>query len=249
MALNPKVKNEITLRRVLESLEIISERLKLSTNKTNSLKMKSLDRQVIRILLYETKKQHIKTISLIRFLKECLHLWKWRNSNQESTHRSTLQISFRPKILISALDQQRQITEIERIKINEILEDLIIQDFQLIHHSFQKHWRECLEGQQLLRMLNNLRKRHQFKVDNEEIQLKENEQAQRKETQFQLLKNQSFHQRTNFFNQRNYHMVVQMLNKSQIFSQEKQLKQKFTLEMLITVSQEDSQDQMESVTY
>lgn len=44
-------------------------------------------------------------------------------------------------------------------------------------------------------------------------------------------------------------MVVQMLNKSQIFSQEKQLKQKFTLEMLITVSQEDSQDQMESVTY
>lgn len=40
-----------------------------------------------------------------------------------------------------------------------------------------------------------------------------------------------------------------MLNKSQIFSQEKQLKQKFTLEMLITVSQEDSQDQMESVTY
>lgn len=51
MALNPKVKNEITLRRVLESLEIISERLKLSTNKTNLLKMKSLDRQVIRILL------------------------------------------------------------------------------------------------------------------------------------------------------------------------------------------------------
>lgn len=139
MALNPKVKNEITLRRVLESLEIISERLKLSTNKTNSLKMKSLDRQVIRILLYETKKQHIKTISLIRFLKVCLHLWKWRNSNQESTHRSTLQISFRPKTSISALDQQRQITEIERIKINEILEDLIIQDFQLIHHSFQKH--------------------------------------------------------------------------------------------------------------
>lgn len=44
-------------------------------------------------------------------------------------------------------------------------------------------------------------------------------------------------------------MVVQMLNKSQIFSREKQLKQKFILEMLITVSQEDSQDQMESVTY
>lgn len=106
-----------------------------------------------------------------------------------------------------------------------------------------------MEGQQLLRMLNNLRKRHQFKVDNEEIQLKENEQAQRRETQFQLLKNQSFHQRTNFSNQRNYHMVVQMLNKSQIFSREKQLKQKSILEMLITVSQEDSQDQMESVTY
>lgn len=49
--LNQRVKNEITLKKVLESLEIISERLKLSTNRMNSLKMKNLDKQVIKILL------------------------------------------------------------------------------------------------------------------------------------------------------------------------------------------------------
>lgn len=49
--LNQRVKREITLKKVLESLEIISERLKLSTNRMNSLKMKNLDKQVIKILL------------------------------------------------------------------------------------------------------------------------------------------------------------------------------------------------------
>lgn len=49
--LNQRLKREITLKKVLESLEIISERLRLSTNRMNLLKMKSLDKQVIKILL------------------------------------------------------------------------------------------------------------------------------------------------------------------------------------------------------
>lgn len=49
--LNPKAKNEITLKKDLENLEITLVRLKLSTNKTNLLMMKSLDKPVIRILL------------------------------------------------------------------------------------------------------------------------------------------------------------------------------------------------------
>jgi len=47
---NQKGKNEITLRKVQENLEIILGRLKLSTNRTNLLKMRNLDKQVIRIL-------------------------------------------------------------------------------------------------------------------------------------------------------------------------------------------------------
>jgi len=47
---NQKGKNEITLRKVQENLEIILGRPKLSTNKTSLLKMRNLDKQVIRIL-------------------------------------------------------------------------------------------------------------------------------------------------------------------------------------------------------
>ena len=103
--------------------------------------------------------------------------------------------------------------------------------------------------QLLLKMQNNQRKRHQFKVDNEEILQKENEQVQRKETLFRLLKNQYFHQRISFSSQRNFHMEVQTLNKSQIYLHVKQLKQKFTHETLITVLLGVSQVQMESATY
>ncbi len=163
-----------------------------------------------KVLLFVIKKELMGTTSQ----RGSLHLWKWKSISPELGNRLTHQTSFRPKTSISQMEVQRQITETELIKTRlKTLEVLTIQqDFQWIVPSSLKHSKECLEVQQLLRTKTK-RKRLVSRVDREETQQRVKEQVQRKEIQYQLLKNQCFLLKTSFSNQRNYLMGVIMLNR------------------------------------
>ena len=125
-SLSKKGKNEIILKRVLENLEIISERHKSLTSRRNLSMILIKDKARIKILLFEIKKEHIQVSSPLN-LKEFPHWWIWKSTNQELVRRLTPQISFKPKTSISRLEVLKLTTETELIRISQrILEDLII---------------------------------------------------------------------------------------------------------------------------
>ena len=178
--------------------------------------------------LWGTQKELMATTNL----RGSLRLWIWRSTSLEQVSKSIRLTSFKPKTSTLPMAVQRPTIETEQIKIKQKTLEVstILQDSQWIAPSFPKLLKACWVVQLQLKTRTR-RRRPVCRADKEETLLRAREQARRKEIQFLLLKNQSFHQKTSFSSQRSFLMEEIMHSKLQICSLEKQHRQRSTLEM------------------